>query len=147
MPDRKLAPVEILLVEDSPTDTMLIEQALSSVDFAHNLNIVSNAEDALSFIYQQNHYRDAPRPHLILLDINLPVRNGFEVLSEIKTNPTTSDIPIIVLSSSNQESDINKAYSCYANSYIIKPIQFSKFKEIIATLKVYWLNTASLPTI
>ncbi|MDB5284768.1 MAG: rcp [Bacteroidota bacterium] len=135
----------ILLVEDNPGDIRLTQEALkeSTIDIA--LDVVSDGELALDFLMKRNKYTDALRPHIILLDLNLPKKNGIEVLKELKAHDTLKKIPVIVLTTSDAEHDISKAYSYHANCYILKPVDFDDFAKVIRLIELYWFNTVQLP--
>jgi CheY-like chemotaxis protein len=138
-------PLDILLVEDNPTDVLLIQEALKEDRLFNYLHLVEDGVEALDFLRQQGQYATAPRPDLILLDLNLPKKNGHEVLTEIKTNPDLKTIPVIILTTSRAEEDIVKAYGLQANSYVVKPIDFAGFTEVVRSIGQFWSGVATLP--
>ena len=139
--------VEILLVEDSPTDRLIAQEALRSARLLNNLHCVDNGEEAMAFLRREGKYSDAPRPGLILLDLNMPKKDGREVLCELKSDPQLKFIPVIVLTTSSDDKDVLSAYGAHANSYITKPVDFANFSEAIAAIGDYWLNMVTLPPI
>ena len=138
-------PVCILLVEDNPGDIRLILEALKSRKRNLNISTVTNGEEALWFLAKKDKYTDAPRPDIILLDLNLPKINGFEVLQEIKSDPEFKSIPVIILSTSISETDINRAYLNHANCYLSKPSNFESFYDLFGLIEDFWLDAAHLP--
>ena len=138
-------PVEILLVEDSPSDTALTREALEKGKIANNLNCVGDGVEALEYLRQQGRYSKAIRPDLIMLDLNMPRKDGREVLKELKSDPSLKTIPVIVLTTSRAEQDILQSYQLNANCYITKPVDFRKFVEIIKSIEHFWLAVVSLP--
>ena len=131
--------VDILLVEDNPDHVELILRTLRENNVVNQVHVVTNGEEALDFLYQRGKYADAPRPGLILLDIKLPRVDGIEVLRQIKADPELKSMPVVMLTTSAGEQEILESYSCGANSYIIKPLDFDQFVKAIKTLKLYWL--------
>lgn len=138
-------PVKILLVEDSPTDALLTQEALAATDIPNELFLVTDGVEALAFLRQEREYRQQPRPDLVLLDLNLPKKNGLEVLQELKTDENLKAIPIIVLTTSKAEQDIVKSYHFHANCYVIKPVDFEKFTEAVDGIRNFWLSLVTLP--
>lgn len=138
-------PIDILLVEDSPTDALLTKRALAHAKLINRLHIVDDGVKAMQFLHKQEPYTDAPRPNLILLDLNLPKKNGREVLAEIKADDELKTIPVIVLTSSNAEEDVMGSYKLHANSYITKPVGFEAFAEAVASIENFWLAVVTLP--
>jgi chemotaxis family two-component system response regulator Rcp1 len=138
-------PIEILLVEDNEGDARLTKEALKENKMHHELNVVRDGEDALKFLKREGQYVSAPRPDLILLDLNLPKKNGREVLSEVKKDLSLRRIPVVILTVSQSEEDIMKSYDLYANCYIAKPVDLNKFMEIVKFIKNFWLNIVKLP--
>ena len=134
--------VEILLVEDSPGDARLAIEALKESSVDNNLHHVADGEEAIDFLYMRGKYHDAPRPNLILLDLNLPKINGLEVLAHINSQESLSDIPVVVLSISESESDIERSYKLNARSYITKPLYLDDFIEVFERIKHFWLKPA-----
>ena len=140
----KLKP-RVLLVEDNPGDIRLTQEALKESEMDIALDVVSDGEQALDFLMKRNKFADAQRPHIILLDLNLPKKNGVEVLKEIKSHESLKKIPVIVLTTSDADHDISKAYSFNANCYILKPVDFDDFAKVIRLIEIYWFNTVQLP--
>ncbi|QSZ41408.1 response regulator [Sulfurimonas aquatica] len=138
--------VEILLVEDNPADARLTKEAMNDSKIANNLHIVEDGQEAMDFVRKLGKYSDAPTPDLVLLDLNLPKKDGREVLKEIKEDDNLKMIPVIVLTSSKAEEDIIKMYSLHANSYIQKPLDFEQFSKIVETIENFWFTIVKLPT-
>jgi len=136
---------EILLVEDNPGDIRLTIEAFKGSSIKSNLNYVMDGEDAIKYLSKMDPYQDAVRPDIILLDLNLPKKDGREVLTVVKQEPDLKSIPIIILTTSNAHSDIVKTYDLQANCYITKPVDFDQFTVIIKSIEDFWLNTVSLP--
>jgi CheY-like chemotaxis protein len=134
----------ILLVEDNPGDIRLTQEALKESQLDIHLDVVSDGEQAIDFLNKKNKYVDAVRPHIIFLDLNLPKKNGIEVLKEIKVQDGLKAIPVIVLTTSDADHDISKAYSLHANCYILKPVDFDDFAKVIQLIELYWFNTVQL---
>lgn len=137
--------IEILLVEDSAGDVRLTQEALRDSKLCNRLHVVNDGVAALAFLRQQPPYQDAPRPDVILLDLNLPKKGGHEVLAEVKSDPALRRIPIIILTTSSAEEDILKTYDLHANCYITKPLDFSKFTEIVHNIENFWFSIVRLP--
>ena len=137
--------VEILLVEDSPGDVRLTREAFKEGKLANRLHVVSDGEEALAFLHRQGPYRDAVRPDLILLDLNLPKKDGREVLALIKADDELKRIPVVVLTTSRAEQDILKAYDLHANCYITKPVDLDQFLLVVKTVEEFWLTLVKLP--
>jgi two-component system, chemotaxis family, response regulator Rcp1 len=138
-------PVEILLVEDSPGDVCLTQEGLKSARVRNRLSVVSDGEQAISFLERKQPFEQAPRPHLILLDLNLPKLNGREVLARIRKDPSLKHIPVVILTTSDAESDILASYELQASSYVTKPVGFEQFMHAIKTIESYWLELVKLP--
>jgi len=138
-------PIEILLVEDSVTDELLVKAAFEDAKVAIHLHVVDNGVDAIAFLRQEGPHANAPDVHLILLDLNLPKKNGQEVLAEIKADKRLRMIPVVVLTSSQAEADILQAYGLYANCYITKPMDLAGFAEVIRAIEYFWFTVVSLP--
>lgn len=138
-------PIEILLVEDNPGDVRLTQEVLKEGRIANNLSIVTDGVEAIEFLSQQGKFTDAPRPDLILLDLNLPRKDGREVLADVKFNEKWKRIPIVVLTTSQAEEDILKAYNLYANCYITKPIDLDQFIKVVRSIEEFWLSIVKLP--
>jgi CheY-like chemotaxis protein len=137
--------VEILLVEDNPGDARLAVEAFRDARVRNNLSVVGNGEAALSFLRREPPHTQAPRPDLILLDLNLPRMGGRELLAKIKTDPDLQRIPVVVLTTSQDEEDIAQAYSLNANCYITKPVDLDAFFKVVQSIEDFWLKTVRLP--
>jgi chemotaxis family two-component system response regulator Rcp1 len=137
----KTTPIEILLVEDNPADVRLTQEALREGKVKNNLSVARDGEEALAFLRREG----APRPDLILLDLNLPRRDGREVLKEIKDDPQLRMIPVVVLTTSAAEGDILKSYSLHANCYITKPVDLDQFITVVKSIDDFWLTIVRLP--
>ncbi len=137
--------MHLLLVEDNEGDILLTTEALETSKVLNDLSIVRNGKLALDFVYKKNDYGDAKSPDLILMDINLPLKSGIEVLEILKSDEDTKHIPIIMLTTSSSESDIMKSYNHHANAYIVKPVDVSEFLQAILSLDDFWLNIVHLP--
>jgi CheY-like chemotaxis protein len=139
-------PIEILLVEDNPGDVRLTREALKEAKVANTLHVVEDGVAAIDFLLRHAPYAESPRPDLILLDLNLPRKNGREVLAEIKSRDTLRTIPVVILTTSQAEEDIVRAYHLHANCYIAKPVDFTQFTTIIRTIEDFWLTIVALPS-
>jgi CheY-like chemotaxis protein len=140
-----IRPVEILLVEDSPADVALTQEALLDSKLRNNLHVVTDGEAAMAFLRQTGSYASKPRPDLILLDLNLPKKNGREVLAEIKEDPALRLIPVVIMTVSQDERDILESYRLHANCYIRKPVKFREFIEIVKSIESFWFSIVTLP--
>ncbi len=138
-------PIEILLVEDSPSDTDLTVEALEQGKVLNHLSIVDDGVKAMEFLRRQGQYADAPRPDVILLDLNLPRKDGREVLAEIKSDERLRTIPIVVLTTSRAEQDVLRVYQLSGNCYITKPVDFRQFLEVVRAIENFWLTVVKLP--
>jgi len=138
-------PVEILLAEDNPGDVMLTRKALEQGKLANNLHVTTDGVDALEFLRQEGEYEDAPRPDLILLDLNMPRKDGQEVLEELRADDELRRIPVVVLTSSESEEDIVRSYELNANAYLTKPVDFDGFVEIVNRLENFWFQVVKFP--
>lgn len=138
-------PLEILLVEDNPGDVRLTIEALKDAKIHHRLSVVKDGVEALLYLSKDSAFPQAVKPDLILLDLNLPRKNGIEVLQEIKQNEHLKRIPVVILTTSQSEDDILKAYDFHANCYITKPVDFDHFIHIIHSIKNFWLSLVHLP--
>lgn len=138
-------PIDILLVEDSPTDALLTRRAFADSRHASRLHIVEDGVKAIAFLRRQEPYADAPRPRLILLDLNMPRMDGREVLAEIKADDDLKTIPVIVLTTSNAEEDVLRSYQLHANCYVTKPVDLDSFGKAIASLENFWFAVVTLP--
>lgn len=141
-----LQSVNILLVEDNLDHVELILRTLRDNNLLNQVHVVTNGEEALDFLYRRGKYSDAPRPVLTLLDIKLPRVDGIEVLRQIKADPELKSMPVVMLTTSADEQEIVESYTCGANSYIVKPLDFDQFAKAIKAVKLYWLVINSLPT-
>jgi chemotaxis family two-component system response regulator Rcp1 len=141
----RIRPVEILLMEDSPSDAALTVEALKAGKVANRLSHVTDGVEAMAFLRRQGKYHDAVRPDLVMLDLNLPGKDGREVLEELKNDPALRTIPVVVLTTSRAESDILRSYELHANCYITKPVEFSKFIDVIKSVEHFWLAVVTLP--
>ncbi len=137
---------EILLVEDNPSDVMLTQEAFEECDLAHRLSVVGDGEEALEFLRRTGRYTDAPDPDLVLLDLNLPRKDGPELLAEVKNDPELRHIPVIVLSTSESDQDIARAYRLHANCYLTKPIRMDDFLRKIRSVEDFWMTIVRLPS-
>lgn len=138
--------VEILLIEDSSGDVRLTVEALKEAKIKNNLSVVQDGVEAMEFLQQKGSYKNAVRPDLILLDLNLPRKDGREVLVEIKNTPGLRQIPVVVLTTSRAEGDIFHAYDLHANCYITKPVDFKQFMDVVKSIENFWLTVVKLPT-
>jgi chemotaxis family two-component system response regulator Rcp1 len=143
---KRSTPVEILLVEDNPGDVRLTQEALKESKVTNNLSVAEDGVEALAFLKREGKYADAPHPDLLLLDLNLPKKDGRELLEEIKANENLRRIPVVVLTTSKAEEDILRMYNQHANCYITKPIDFDQFIEVIKSIENFWLTIVKLPT-
>ena len=137
--------LKILLVEDNPGDVRLTREAFNEAKVSNRLDVVSDGVEALNYLRRRGGYANAPRPDLILLDLNLPKKDGREVLAEIKVDPELRKIPVVVLTTSRAEEDIIRSYDLHANCYITKPVDFSKFINVIKSVEDFWLTVVKLP--
>jgi CheY-like chemotaxis protein len=135
----------ILLVEDNPADVRLTQEALKNGKIQHQLQVVEDGVDALALLRRQAPYTHAMRPDIILLDLNLPRKDGREVLAEIKADPDLRSIPVIILTTSQADEDILKTYNLHANGYIVKPVDLEQFFRIIKQIKEFWMSIVVLP--
>jgi two-component system, chemotaxis family, response regulator Rcp1 len=138
-------PIEILMVEDNPGDVRLTREALKDAKVANVLNVVEDGVAALDYLHRRGNYANAQRPDLILLDLNLPKKNGREVLAELKEDPILKMIPVVILTTSRAEEDVLRAYSLHANCYIMKPVDFTQFASIVQSIEHFWLSVVMLP--
>lgn len=142
---RNKGPFQILLVEDNPGDIRLTQEAFKEGPFQHVLHVVKDGVEALDFVYNRGRYADSPTPDLILLDLNLPRKDGREVLAELKQDDNLKLIPVVILTTSDAEQDILKSYALHANCFITKPVDLDQFIYIIRQLEIFWFNIAHLP--
>jgi len=139
------APVEILLIEDSPGDVRLTREAFRDAKVHMNLHVASDGVEAMAFLSREGKHADSPRPDLILLDLNLPKKNGREVLEEIKKSPVLKSIPVVILTTSASEADILRSYLLHANCYITKPVDLEGFLNVVKSIDSFWLSVVKLP--
>jgi len=137
--------IDILLVEDNEGDARLAKEALKEAKVANTLHWVEDGEEAMKFLHKEGPYVDVPRPHVILLDLNLPKKDGREVLAEIKKDEDLRRIPVVILTASEAESDIMKTYDLHANCYITKPIDLDQFLKVVRAIEGFWLTILKLP--
>jgi two-component system, chemotaxis family, response regulator Rcp1 len=140
-----VAAFEILLVEDSPGDVRLTREALKDAKMHINLHVASDGVEAMAFLNREGEHADAPRPDLILLDLNLPRKDGREVLGEIKNNPLLKSIPVVILTTSASDEDVLRSYRLHANCYITKPVDLDGFLKVIRSIDNFWLSIVKLP--
>lgn len=139
-------PIEILLVEDSATDVLLAEEALQEAKMRNNLYVVKDGVEAMAFLRKEGKYANAPRPDLVLLDLNMPRKDGREVLAEVKADDHLKNIPVVVLTTSQAQEDVLKAYGLHANCYISKPVDFEQFTNVVRAIDQFWFTVVTLPT-
>jgi len=144
-PDNKSRTIVILLVEDNPGDARLTMEAMRDSKMLNLIHVVEDGVEAMAFLRREGRYSEAPRPDLILLDLNLPKKDGRAVLAEIKTDPDLKRIPVVVLTTSNAEEDVLKAYDLHANAYVSKPVDLQQFMKIVALIDEFWFNVVTLP--
>jgi len=138
-------PISILLVEDNEPDVVLTREAFREAKICNSLYVAEDGVEALDFLRKQGKYTNVPRPDLILLDLNLPRKDGRAVLEEIKADPSLTSIPVVILTTSSDEKDVVRAYTSHANCYIIKPVDFLQFMNIVKTIEGFWLTVVRLP--
>jgi len=143
--EANLRPIEILLVEDNPGDVRLTSEALKEGKIANNVHVAMDGEEAMAFLKKEGKYSNSVSPDLVLLDLNLPKKNGLEVLTEIKEDPELKHIPVIILSISKLEEDIMQSYKRYANCYILKPGDLNQFLEVVGSIEEFWFTIVKLP--
>jgi chemotaxis family two-component system response regulator Rcp1 len=139
-------PVEILLVDDNPADVALTQEAFQEGKLVNNLSVVNDGVDAMDFLRKRGQYASVPTPDIILLDLNMPRKDGREVLAEIKADDVLKYIPVVIMTVSKDDKDIFESYRLHANCYIKKPVKFSEFIEIVRTLENFWFSVVTLPT-
>jgi len=140
-----LKPIDILLVEDNPGDADLAIEALEHSKIRNNLFVVKDGEQAMAFLRQEDAYANKPRPDLILLDLNLPRKDGREVLAEIKQDDGLKRIPVVILTTSQDEEDVMRSYNLHANCYVTKPIDLHQFMKVVKSIEDFWLSIVKLP--
>ena len=138
-------PIEILLVEDSPGDVRLTQEALKESKMSNNLSVAKDGVEAMTFLRREAPNADAPRPDIILLDLNMPRKDGREVLAEIKADPELRRIPVVILTTSNSDEDVLKSYNLNANCYITKPVDFEQFIKVVKAVEDFWFTIVKLP--
>lgn len=138
-------PIEILLVEDNPGDVRLTIEALKENKINNNLHVAQDGIEAIDHLRRKGNYANMPRPDLILLDLNLPRKNGYEVLEEIKSDPDLRRIPVVVLTTSNAEQDILRTYNLHANCFITKPVDLDQFINVVRSIEGFWVTIVTLP--
>jgi DNA-binding response OmpR family regulator len=139
-----MKPVEVLLVEDDPGDVILTQEGLRASKLHINLHVVDNGEKALAFLHHEPPYEDAPRPGLIILDLNLPRVNGMEVLREIKSNEALQTIPTVILTTSRAEEDVVRSYKLGANCYVSKPLNLDEFVKVVGSIENFWFTVVEI---
>ena len=143
--DSRAAQIEVLLVEDSVGDVRLTREAFKDAKMHINLHVAPDGADAMAFLRREGSYAHAPRPDLILLDLNLPKKDGREVLKEIKESESLRTIPVVILTTSASETDVLRSYQLYANSYITKPVDLEGFLRVVKSIDCFWLSVVKLP--
>jgi two-component system, chemotaxis family, response regulator Rcp1 len=139
-------PVQILIIEDNPADARLVREVMRDSKILNEIHWVPDGVEAMAFLHRQGKYASAPRPNLMFLDLNMPRKDGREVLSEVKADPELRRIPVVVMTSSQAEEDIARAYDQHANCYVRKPIDFEQFHTVVKSLENFWFSTVELPT-
>lgn len=137
--------LDVLLIEDSATDVMMTREALADAELPVELHVVPDGVEALEFLRRRGRYAAVPRPALVLLDLNLPKKDGREVLAELKQDPDLSSIPVVILTTSRSEEDIDNAYRLHANCYVVKPLDYTGFQRAVSAIESFWLTVAQLP--
>jgi len=143
--DGETRPIEILLVEDNPGDARLTREALRDGTVQNNLSVVDDGVEALAFLRREGAYQESPRPDLILLDLNLPRKDGRQVLAEIKADPDLKMIPVVILTTSTAEEDVLNSYGLHANAYVKKPVDLSQFLRVVQAIEEFWLTLVTFP--
>ncbi|RJQ49068.1 MAG: response regulator [Nitrospiraceae bacterium] len=138
-------PIEVLLVEDNPADVRLMQEALKDSKVYNNLHVINDGENAMSFLRRKGKYAGVPEPHLILLDLNLPGKDGREVLDEIKNDPALKHLPVVIVTTSAAEEDILKSYCNHANCYVTKPVNLDQFIKVVQAIEDFWFTIVKLP--
>jgi len=145
MPPQEGDPIEILLAEDNPGDVRLTEKALEKGKILNNLHVVEDGVEAMKYLRQEGEYADKPRPDLVLLDLNMPRKDGREVLEDMRADPTLRRIPVVVLTSSEAEEDVVRSYELNANAYVTKPVDFEGFVDIVEHIEDFWFSVVKMP--
>lgn len=138
--------IEVLLIEDDPGDVVITQEALAESKLMNTLHVANDGEQALRFLRREGEHADAPRPGLILLDLNLPRVDGHEVLRQVKADPDLRRIPVVVLTTSQAEEDIVRSYDLHANAYVSKPVDFDRFLEVVRQIDSFYISVVSLPS-
>jgi CheY-like chemotaxis protein len=144
MTEQECRVVDVLLVEDDPGDVLMTREAFGHYKIRNTLHVVTDGEQALQFLRRTGDYADAPRPGLILLDLNLPRRDGLEVLAEVKSDPVLKVIPVVILTTSQAEQDILRSYALHANAYVSKPVDFERFMDVIRQIDNFFVTVVKL---
>ena len=134
-----------LIIEDNPTDVLIMHEALANANARVHLHVAQDGVEGLEFLRRTGVHASAPRPDLIVLDLNMPRKDGHEVLAEVKTDPSLCSIPVVVLTTSGADKDVARAYAAHANCYIRKPVDFARFVEVVQSIEHFWFKTAKLP--
>lgn len=143
--DNNLRPITVLIVEDNRADIRLVQEVLKEGKIYIDLEIVEDGIEAMAYLRKEDKYKDKDTPDIILLDLNMPRKSGFEVLAEMKEDPDLKRIPVIVMTISKAEEDVLKSYNLYANAYIVKPVEFNQFMDAVRSIKDFWLTIVKLP--
>lgn len=143
--EKHLHPIDILLVEDNPGDSRLAKEALKDTKLKNNLFVVEDGVEAMDFLHKKGKYSQMPRPDLIILDLNLPKKDGREVLAEVKTDNDLKRIPVVILTISKAEEDIIRSYNLHANCYVTKPLDLDQFMKVVKSIEDFWLTIVKLP--
>jgi CheY-like chemotaxis protein len=138
--------IDVLLVEDDPGDVLLIKEAFADNKVHNRLHVVSDGVDALAFLRQEGEHADSPQPDLVLLDLNLPRKDGREVLAEVKADDALKHIPVVVLTTSKAEEDVLRSYKLHANAYVTKPVDFDRFIEVVRQIDEFFVTVVKLPS-
>lgn len=141
----RVTPIQVLMVEDNPDDVLLTREALKDAKVHCNLHVVEDGVQALEFLKKRGEFADSPRPDIILLDLNLPRKDGREVLADIKSDETLRMIPVVVLTTSESPDDIARAYNSHVNCYITKPVDFDQFIKVVRSIEDFWFTVVKLP--
>ena len=145
MTSESVSPIEVLLVEDDPGDVLMTQEAFAEHKLGNRLSVVSDGDEALAYLRRQGRYVDAVRPDLVLLDLNLPRRDGRQVLEEIKSDQSLRHIPVVVLTTSAADEDILRSYSLHANAYVTKPVDFERFIAVVRQIDQFFVSVVKLP--
>jgi two-component system, chemotaxis family, response regulator Rcp1 len=144
-PSENVNPIQILMAEDNPADARLVREVMADSKILNELHVVPDGVEAMAYLRRTGKYADARRPSLIFLDLNMPRKDGREVLAEIKSDPDLKRIPVVVMTSSKAEEDIAQAYNEHANCYVRKPIDFEQFHLVVKTIAQFWFSAVELP--